>query len=82
MVPIRGRSKTRNFSPIKVEENKSYLYKPLLVGLYMYLNVFFTDEESKKRNSHNLRSMKLDILCKLIVLLLSLVLPSGCFEQR
>lgn len=47
MVPIKGRSKTRNFSSRKVEENKSCLYKPLLVGLYMYLNVFFTDKESK-----------------------------------
>ena len=82
MGPIKSRSKVRNFPPMKWEKSKSHLYKPLLVGLYMYLNVFLTDKESKQHNSHNLHSMKLGILWNFIKFYFCLlVLPSEYFEQ-
>ena len=56
------------FSPVQMRGNKSYLCKPFLVGLYIYLNVFFTDKDSL--TAIKLHSMKLDVFWKLIVLLL------------
>lgn len=32
---------------MKWDKSKSYLYMPLLVGLYMDLNIFLTNKESK-----------------------------------
>ena len=52
MAPIKSRSKSRNFPPMKCSQSKSYLYKPLLVGIYMDLNILLTNKESKHK-SHN-----------------------------
>lgn len=63
---IKGRSQTRSFPPRKRVENKPYFYKPLVIGLYTYLNVFLAAKESKQHNSDNLHSMKFVILRKFI----------------
>ena len=68
MAPVKSRGKNRTLSPVQMRGNKSYLCKPLLGGLYIYLNVFFTDKDSL--TVIQLHSMKLAVLCKLTVLLL------------